>query len=460
MTKKDTLTAGGCPFARFFARFAPGSHAQYHAKRELTAGDLIKNALTTRHSPFSVEAIQDPYLRHRLLRQEHGRDGKPARMVWNYDPSWARGFWEVLDSELIRRIAKNHEAFSSEPSVSGAYVPPLTATARPLIAMDGSIHVDKKKSVTSAFRTDQVEEWEPVAKEIVIGQLEAIHKRSTGTFEAMSDLAIPIPIKVICAVLGIDYNDQSVQEVRDLTYDAVAFLGGDGGRFIDRKDYFYETRQAALLSFVQREIDTKRATPDDTLLSKIVKMKDGVKTGTPDLGIIVDISLLLFAGNVTTTNLIGQCFRYLAQYPETQQRVRKDYKLLIPFIEEILRLESPAQGSYRAATTDIEIDGVPIKAGELVYLNWGAAGRDPRKYVNPERFDLDREDKKHDSFGYGKHFCIGDKLARMEAKVTLEETLRQTSDISFSEGHSIETVKYLDLAIFRGPEQVMLQYTR
>ncbi len=291
-----------------------------------------------------------------------------------------------------------------------------------------------------------------VAQKIAGEQLEYILKENAGTIEVVKELAIPVPIKIICEVMGISYDDQKVQKIKDCTDSAVAFLGGEGERFREHENYFNTMGQGKLLSFILEEMEMKKANADDKLLSKMLRARDDIES---NIERIADISLMLFAGNVTTTNLIGQCLKYLAQMPEMQKRVQNDYGLIPQLIEETLRLETPARASYRIATRDVEINGIKIKQGEPVYLDWAAAGRDPRKHKNPDLFDLDRKNKSHLSFGIGKHYCVGAKLARMEAQITLEEMFNRFGSISIPEGYKVE---YLDFPLFRGPKELKLNY--
>ena len=276
--------------------------------------------------------------------------------------------------------------------------------------------------------------------------------------EIIKEVAIPVPIKIICEVMGIEYDDQKIQRIKRHTDAAVAFLGSNGGRFTEYQNKFNAEDKVLLPLFIFEEIEKKKTNPDHKLLSRMLQAKGDIDEATEmyhKIEMIADISLMLFAGNVTTTNLIGQCVKYLAQMPEMQERVRQDYNLIPQVVEETLRLEAPGQASYRVATKDAEINGVKIKQGEQVYLSWGAAGRDPKKHADSDLFDLNRTNKSHLSFGIGKHYCIGAKLARMEAQITLEEMFNRFRSFSIPEGYKVE---YNDFPLFRGPKELTLNY--
>lgn len=409
----------------------------------------------TRKCPFSHEAIQNPYKLHAEMREEHAQRDESAKIVWNKEIS----AWMVLDYSLVKQIASDHETFSSANSIYGNDVPDdLPEVAQPLIAMDGERHRLKRKYLQEAFKTDEIGKWEPVARKIVSEQLEYLVSKENETLEMMKEVAIPVPIKIICEVMGIKYDDQKIQRIKNHTDAAVAFLGAPGGRFVEHQNKFNTEDKVLLPLFIFEEIENKKANPDDKLLSRMLKTKSDLDEATEmyhKIEMIADISLMLFAGNVTTTNLIGQCMKYLVQMPEMQKQVQQDYSLIPHLIEETLRLEAPGQASYRIATRDAEINEVKIKQGEQIYLSWGAAGRDQKKHADPDVFDLDRTNKSHLAFGIGKHYCVGAKLARMEAQITLEEMFNRFDSLSIPEGYN---VGYLDFPLFRGPKELELNY--
>src|SRR3989344_3164755 len=394
---------------------------------------------TTGRCPFSKQSIQNPYGLHDRIRKEHPKNEEPTKIVWNEEIH----SWMVLDYGLIKQIASDHETFSSANSIYGKEIPEdLPEVAQPLIAMDGEKHRKKRKEIQEAFKTDEIDKWEPVARKIVGEQLEyLVSKKNTETLEVVKDIAIPIPIKIICEVMGIEYDDQKVQKIKNHTDAAVAFLGAEGGRFTEYQNKFNAEDKILLPMFILGEIEKKKANPDNKLLSRMLNARDTIDETTAFLDkieMIADISLMLFAGNVTTTNLIGQCLKNLAQMPEMQKRVRQDYCLIPQVVEETLRLEAPGQAAYRIATRDAEINGIKIQQGEQIYLSWGAAGRDPKKHADPDLFDLDRQNKSHLAFGIGKHYCIGAKLAKMEVQITLEEMFNSFGSLSIPKGYNIE----------------------
>ena len=139
------------------------------------------------------------------------------------------------------------------------------------------------------------------------------------------------------------------------------------------------------------------------------------------------VIVLVGAAGESTSSLVGSAIRILAQDRSLQQRLRENPALIESYVEEIVRLESPFKGHYRVVQKETQLDGVAIPEGAHVFLLWAAANRDPAVFKNPDTLDIDRADiSEHLGFGYGIHFCIGARLARMEARVILEELLNQT----------------------------------
>lgn len=403
---------------------------------------------------FSVENTGCPYHAQQKLRAEHSTEGKPTEMIW----STSLQAWMPLSYRAINQIAKDHKNFLN----SGVFGKHSTENIPPgislLIAMDGEEHAAKKKHVQSAFKTEEVSRWEPIARYIVQKQLDYALQKN-GRMEVVMDLAIPIPIEIICEVMGMA-GENRVRTIKSHTDAVVSFIGHvKGDRFTEREERFDQENRFTVPEFVMGHAMDKQKNPDGKMLSSIVNdifPIGGVDRKMNDIEIVSDTSLLLFTGNITTTGLIGFSFYHLAQNPKIWKELQNNYELIDQVLNEVVRLEAPAQATYRVAAEDIVISGIQIKKGDSIYLPWSAAGRDPHKYENPDKFDIHRKEKGNLSFGIGKHRCIGEKLALMEAKVTLEESLDRVERLSVSEGYE---PKYTDMPLFRGFTELLIDYT-
>jgi cytochrome P450 len=174
-------------------------------------------------------------------------------------------------------------------------------------------------------------------------------------------------------------------------------------------------------------LEARRREPRDDLASALLEAEiDGVRLSQPEL--LGFCFVLIVAGNDTTTNLIANGAVLLAQHPEQRKLLVEEPARLPNAIEEMLRLESPAQALPRILRRDATLHGVALPAGALVRLVWGAANRDPREFEDAERFDVARPLRRHLGFGHGIHFCLGAHLARLEARVAFEELLARLPD--------------------------------
>ena len=202
----------------------------------------------------------------------------------------------------------------------------------------------------------------------------------------------------------------------------------------------------------QQLATARRAEPRDDLVSVLLKSEvEGQLLSDPDFDAF--FLLLLVAGNETTTNLIGNTLLASMAHPEQLERVRRDPRLVPSLVEEGLRYCGPIQFLYRHATRDVELAGVPIPAGSLVLPLLASANRDERQFEDAGRFDVTRNAQGHLGFGLGIHFCLGASLARLEARVALEELLARYARFEPAEGR----VEYIDSFLVRGPKRLPLR---
>jgi hypothetical protein len=173
--------------------------------------------------------------------------------------------------------------------------------------------------------------------------------------------------------------------------------------------------------------DERRKQPRDDLMSALLEAEiDGERLSQEEL--LGFAFLLLVAGNETTTNLISNAVGLLDQYPDQRRQLIDDPSLLPAAIEEFLRFESPVQGLSRTPRKDSVIHGCTIPKDAQLLLLYASANRDERRIDDPERFDISRDPKPHLAFGFGTHFCLGASLARLEAKIALEELLARAPE--------------------------------
>jgi cytochrome P450 len=234
-----------------------------------------------------------------------------------------------------------------------------------------------------------------------------------ASFDLIEAFAVPLPVIVIAEMLGVDPADRDdFKRWSDLG--AMWFnplLTGDQRALIDEA-----LRQRD--NYLQHVIAERHATPRDDLISALIAVEEAGDQ-LNDGEILTMCGLLLAAGNVTTTDLIGNGVWTLLRHPDQLQKLRDNPSLIRNAVEEILRFESPVVQTARIPTEDVEIGGCPMHRGESVLALLAAANHDPEVYPKPDRFDITRPDVHHHSFGAGAHFCLGAPLARLEAQLAI-----------------------------------------
>jgi cytochrome P450 len=290
---------------------------------------------------------------------------------------------------------------------------PLEFTkARNLIAEDGDSHTAMRAIVNRGFTPRRIAAWEGRAHELVDAAMAKL--RGGGSFDLVEDLAIPLPVSIIAEMLGVEPARQ--RDFKRWSDDMIYAIAGPG-----RADPFQKRNVDTLielLSYLRGVAVARRRKPADDLVSLIASEQDGA-TALSTREVVQFVMLLLVAGNETTTNLIGNAATALLDHPAELARLARDPALVPAAVEEALRFDSPVQVVFRNTTQEVELAGVRIPKGAYVAPLLGSANRDERRFPDPDRFDVDRNPQGHVGFGFGKHFCLGASLARLEARIAL-----------------------------------------
>ncbi|WP_093866882.1 cytochrome P450 [Streptomyces sp. KS_5] len=361
-----------------------------------------------------IDHPHDVYRRLRDTAPVHriaGADGNPAWVVTRYQ--------DVRDALADPRLSvdKRH---AKEGNYQGLTLPP--ALDANLLNMEAPDHTRIRRLVVRAFTARRVERLRAPIRETADRLLDALGPH--GTTDLIASYAAPLPITVICDLLGVP--DRHRRDFRVWTDTLVA---PDPSRPQDAK-----AAVVAMLGFFGELLADKREEPVDDLLSDLIAVRDeGDRLSEDELMSLA--FLILFAGYENTVQLIGNAVLALLRHPEQLDALRADPKRIAAAVEEFHRFEGPALLAIRRfPTEDMTIGGVPVPAGETVLLSLAAANRDPARFPDPDRLDLSRDTSGHLALGHGVHHCLGAPLARAETEIALTALLERFPELALADG--------------------------
>jgi len=304
--------------------------------------------------------------------------------------------------------------------------------------MDPPEHTRLRGLISKAFTPRAIEGMKPRIEEIVAMLLDVV--AGGEGFDLIASFAGPLPTIVIAEMLGVDPADR--QDFKRWSDDGVmAFDPLLPAELRER----VAASSAELDAYFRGAIAHRRAAPRPDLISAMIAAEeDGVRMRDEEL--VTMCGLLLAAGNVTTTDLIGNGTLALLRHADELRKLREDPSLIRNAVEEMLRYDPPVTETGRIPLEGREIRGCPIGAGESVIPVLAAANHDPEVYPAPHRFDITREDTHHQSFGGGVHFCLGAPLARLEAQIALNALVQRFPGLRLAEAE----LEYRRIPGFRG----------
>lgn len=353
-------------------------------------------------NPLSCpEFFQNPYPFYDELRSAApvkqvttGSGGRPSYLVTGYAEAKAAFTEPGLSKDTARFFADRPSGRNLHPAV-----------AHTMLATDPPEHTRLRRLVTKAFTTGAVTRLRPYIRHTADLLLDGLPE--DGEADLVAGLAVPLPVTVICQLLGVPEADRA--QVRVWSNDL--FAAGQPQR-IDEASH-------AIAGYMTDLIEAKRRSPDDSLLDHLIAVRDEGEKLSEDELVSLAI-LLLVAGHETTTNFIGNSVLALLQHPGLLDRVRTEPRELSTLLDELLRYDSPVGiAAFRYSTRAITLGGTEIPAGMPVLISPGAANRDPAQYPAPDRPDADRDARGHLAFGHGIHRCLGAPLALAEAEIAL-----------------------------------------
>jgi cytochrome P450 len=369
------------------------------------------------YDPYAYEIHEDPYPTYARMREE-------APLYRNDE----RGFWALSRHADVMAAFRDSERFSNaegvsiDPAASG----PHAHRTMSFLAMDPPQHGRMRGLVSRGFTPRRVAAMEPQIRALTVAHLDRALDGGSE-FDFVADLAGKVPMDVISELLGVPEADRGdLRRQSDL--------------LVHREEGVTDVPPAGmaaaleLVVYYAALIAERRANPGEDLVSALCAAEVAGDRLTDD-EITSFLFLMVVAGNETTTKLLAHAWYWAWRNPGEQALVFADPARIGEWVEETLRYDTSSQMLARVTTCDVELHGGVIPAGDRVLLLAGSANRDARAFDDPDRFvlDRDRESVGIASFGVGRHFCMGASLARLEARVVLEELVRRVSTYEIDE---------------------------
>ncbi|HEY8172339.1 MAG TPA: cytochrome P450 [Dehalococcoidia bacterium] len=398
-------------------------------------------------NPFDPAFRADPYAFYRRLREEQPVSESPLGFLLL---SRYADCVTMLKHPSSSNDFRNSPAFAEEIAKQGLDADQVMLQTRPFLFMDPPDHTRLRGLVSKAFTPRVVEELRPRIERLVNGLIDEAAAR--GSLEVIDDLAYPLPVTVICEMLGVPAEDH--EQFRAWSREMARGLDPETVIPPD----MLEKRQRAVEQFelfFRRLIEQRRAEPRDDLISALIAAEEaGSKLTENEL--VATLILLLIAGHETTVNLIGNGMLALLRNPDQLALLRDDPSLIKTAVEELLRYDPPVQLTSRLALEDIELQDRVMPKGQNPVLLIGSANRDPAQFNDPERLDITREDNRHIAFGMGIHFCLGAPLARVEGQIALLALVQRVEGAALA----VDQPEYKENITLRGLASLPVHFDR
>ncbi|QFT76247.1 cytochrome P450 [Erythrobacter sp. THAF29] len=402
---------------------------------------------------FAPETLVDPF--------DYYRAAHEAGIEIEHLPEM--GMYVVYSYDLCNEATTKPEIFSNDfAALMGAEDEEIQEILKEgwdnpptLLTADHPVHTRNRKLVNLAFSAPRVNAIEEDMRAKSIELIEAM--ASNGEAEFVEEFAIPLPVAMIAQQIGLDNDPKQVKYWSDAAVDRFSQLI-DRERQLECVRAFVEYQK-----YMKSKIDERREKGGDDLLTDLVEARVEGETPLTDEEIMSVMQQFMVAGNETTTSTIAGCLLQLIRNPDQMEKAKaaaggRDPKLIQNMIEEALRYETPTAGMWRIVKQDTELGGVELSAGTVVQLRYAAANRDPKKFENPDKFDIERKNARaHLAFGKGPHMCVGNMLSRKEMLVAFDELLERLDNFAIADE---EGIRILPNILLRGVTRLPITFTR
>jgi len=392
--------------------------------------------------------FSDPYPRYAELRRT-----SPVSRAYSKQLLGGAGYMLTRHEHVL--LLHNDVRFSSDPTSQGStflirHLPRMfRLLMSSMVYKDDPDHARLRRLVNKAFTPRRVQQMTGEIERIVTELLDKVERRGSETIDLVNDVAVPLPLTVISTMLGV--GDEDRDEFHVLMERFVVRLGS--GSAADAMRAVPTARK--LYAVLERLAEQRRAEPDDGLISALLDASEDGDSLSPD-EVIAMIFLLMLAGHDTTANLIGSSAVALIEQPEQAERLRTEPSLMPSAVEELLRYTTPVPcGAARTLLDDVEIDGTTMAKGSKVLGMIISANRDEAVFDRPDDLDLGRDPNRHLTFAFGKHFCLGNQLARLEGQIAIGELVRRFPDMRLAVPR--KDLRYKPVQALRGFRSLPMQ---
>ncbi len=349
-------------------------------------------------------------------------------------------------------FATSMEELAADPSMADYFQTFLAnaANAAVLLNADPPEHRRQRKAVNRAFRPTRLRSMEPMIEKVTSELIDEII--NNGESEFVAEFAVGLPMTIIAVALGVETDNLAT--FKKWSDDLVMPVGNPDPTTDKVRDYLISLSE--FNEFFGNLLQLRRQEAQEDIISDVAnaEVNDEMLNEAEMLSMLQQF---LVAGNETTTKLLTNLMHHLAVEDGLEERLRNDPSLIDNFIEEGLRFEAPVGGLFRMAKEDTTVGNTQLCEGDHIWLIFAAANRDPQMFSEPDTFSVDRENARdHLAFGHGEHFCIGAMLARLEARIAVEQILERMENIRLVDGKN--SFEYEDTFVLRGLKELHIAF--
>ncbi|WNG18081.1 cytochrome P450 [Cystobacter fuscus] len=405
-------------------------------------------SLGLEYTPLDPLFQEDPFPFYARLRREAPVTFVPAFQLWL-----------VSRYQDVMAVLKDARRFSSRDTLRPPVAPPPEVWAilesagytpdYPLLGDDPPAHTRLRTLLGKAFTLARVQSLEPRIRRVTTTCLDTL-TRGTRDADLVARLATPVSMYVTTELLGIPEADHA--RIKQWCEDEKLCFTP-----LPLEQHLRVAQGVANFRIYLRDlVEDRRESPRDDLISSMLEARTEGERPLTTEELVALISVLLFAGHETSTNLLTNALHHLLRHPGLWRELREDPSLIRNAIEETLRFDPPIVGMMRTTTEPVELAGTSLPSGSRVLPLFASANRDEQIFEQGERFDIHRPTAvRHLGLGHGVHYCIGAPLARLGAHITLELMLERLPDLRLSPG---APVTYLPSLLHRGPRQLLVEW--